>query len=129
MTARTWTIRLPAGLKPLSPNHRLHFAERNRRAQAIKKAAWVLTLQQKIPAVAGLSVIAVWHPPDRRDIDFDNIPPATAKPAIDGVVAAHVIPDDSKRYVTGIRYEIGSPVKGGQLVLVLNEEAPGGGAG
>ena len=48
-TGRTFTIPLPAGLKLLNLNDRIHFAERYRRTQELKKAAWAVARHKKIP--------------------------------------------------------------------------------
>jgi crossover junction endodeoxyribonuclease RusA len=125
--ARSWTLALPAGLPPLSPNLRLHWSVQRARARDIKQAAWALALHHKVPRLDRIAVHVTYHPPDRRRRDLDNVPPAMAKHAIDGIVAAGCIPDDAPPYVASIAYAIGSVVKGGQLVLTItaaSEAAP-----
>ena len=39
---RMWTLELPAGLKVLSLNGRIHWSEQRRRAAELKKAAWAM---------------------------------------------------------------------------------------
>ena len=121
-TGRTYTIALPAGLKLLSLNDRLHWAARHRRAQALKKAAWARTLQAKIPPLERAAVIVEYRPPDRRHHDAENTCAASGKAAIDGIVAAGVLPDDEcPRYVSKIVCTIGEPFPKGMLVLHLIE--------
>ena len=120
---RTYTIALPAGLKLLSLNDRLHWRERNSRAQELKRATWVMALNAGIPRLERVSVVVEYQPPDRRHRDGDNISPA-GKAALDGIVAAKVLAGDDKRYVTGTFCTIGEPYPGGRLLLHLTEVAP-----
>jgi crossover junction endodeoxyribonuclease RusA len=120
-TPRCWIVALPPRLETLSLNDRLHWSAQRRRAAAIKKAAWAIALHQKIPHLDSASVLVVYHPPDRRRRDHDNIPAASGKHAIDGLVAAKVLEDDCPPYVASVRYAIGEIVKGGQIVLHITE--------
>ncbi len=117
---RTFTIALPAGLKLLSLNDRLHYGQRYRRSQDIKKAACVMALKAKVPRLERVSVVVEYQPRDRRERDADNISPS-GKAALDGIVAAKVLADDSKTYVTGVRCTIGEPYPLGRLVIHLTE--------
>ena len=120
--ARSWTLELPAGLKVLSLNSRLHWAEKGRRARELKKAAWAVAISRRVPQLDRISVIVEYQPPDKRHRDADNVGPPSGKYAIDGLVAAKVIPDDeSPRYVADIQYEIGPVYPHGRLVLHVTE--------
>jgi crossover junction endodeoxyribonuclease RusA len=127
--ARSFTIALPPGLKLLSLNGREHWAERHRRSEALKKAAWALALQARIPRLERVSVVAEYQPaPVRRRRDADN-PMPSVKACLDGIVAAGVLADDeSPRYVSEITARIGEPYPRGRLVLHLTELAALGGA-
>ncbi len=119
--ARTFTITLPPGLALLSLNDRGHWAARYRRTEALKKAAWAMALQAKIPRLERVCVVAEYQPPDRRHRDADN-PVASVKAAIDGIVAAGILPsDESPRYVASVTCSIGEPYPKGRLVLHLSE--------
>ena len=120
---RTYTIALPPGMQLLSQNMRLHHFERNRRAQVLKKAAWLMALKEKIPPLGRVSIVVEYQPRDSRDTDPDNVPPASGKPCIDGLVAAGVLPDDSQRYVAGVGGVIGPKFPRGRIVLYLTEVA------
>lgn len=121
-TGRSWTIKLPAGLRLLSLNGREHYMERHRRAQALKKAAWAMARNARIPSLERVSLVVEYQPPDRRHRDADNAATASGKPCIDGLVAAGVIEDDeSPRYVAEVAYRIGAPHPGGRLVLHVTE--------
>jgi hypothetical protein len=121
-TLRTFTIALPPGLRLLSLNDRLHWRERNSRAQELKRAAWVMALNAKVPRLERVSVVVEYQPPDRRRRDGDNISPS-GKAALDGIVAAKVLAGDDKRYVTGTFCTIGEVFPRGRLVLHLTEVA------
>jgi len=121
-TRRTFTIAMPPGLKLLSLNGREHWSERARRTEALKKAAWALALQAKIPRLERVSVVVEYQPPDRRHRDAENTCAASGKAAIDGIVKAGVLEDDEcPRYVAGIWCTIGAIYPKGRLVLHLTE--------
>lgn len=122
---RTYTIALPPGMKLLSLNGREHWAAKARRTEELKKAAWAMAHQAKIPMLDRVSVVVEYQPPDRRRRDADN-PAPSAKACIDGIVAAGVLEDDAcPRYITGILCTIGEPYPKGRLVIRLTE-VPGG---
>jgi hypothetical protein len=109
-------------MKLLSLNGREHWSERNRRAQALKKAAWAMALQAKVPRLNRASIVVEYQPPDRRHRDAENTCAASGKAAVDGLVAARVLPDDEcPRYVAWIRYTIGVQFPRGRLVLYVTE--------
>jgi Holliday junction resolvase RusA-like endonuclease len=117
-------IELPPGLKMLSLNGRYHWSERNRRNAAIRKAAWALALNAKIPRLERVSVTVTYQPPDRHRRDADNIAMA-AKAAIDGISAAGVVEGDWSEHVTEVVCRIGERYPKGRLVIAITE-APGG---
>jgi hypothetical protein len=111
-------------LKLLSLNGREHWSERARRAEALKKAAWAVTLQARVPRLERASIIVEYQPPDYRRRDADNTCAASGKAAIDGIVLAGVLIDDEcPRYVAGVHCTIGSVYPKGRLVLHLTEVA------
>ena len=121
MTGREYVIELPAGMKVLSLNDRFHWAEKGRRARDLKKAAWVMALKQNIPQLPAASITVVYEPPDKRSRDKDNIPAASGKHCIDGLVAAGVLVDDRPPFVAGLSYDIGEPHPKGRIVLHITE--------
>jgi hypothetical protein len=88
-----------------------------------------MALQQKIPRLERVSVVAEYQPGDLRRRDPDNIS-ASAKAAIDGLRAARVLPEDDSAHVAEVTCRIGSLFPKGRLVLYLTEVAaePGGAA-
>jgi crossover junction endodeoxyribonuclease RusA len=123
MTARTFTLELPSGLKMLSLNDRLHWAERDRRNKAIKKASWALALAGRLPRLHQATIIAEYRPPNRHHRDADNIAPSV-KSAIDGITAAGVFADDDSSHVVRVECRIGDPCPRGRLVLHITEVIP-----
>lgn len=94
-----WELILPYGKPPLSGNSRWGHWSQEREVQAgVKKAVWALARHQRIPQLTTATVELVWLPGTNRRYDADNIAP-TLKPAIDGLVAAGVLPDDDSNRV------------------------------
>lgn len=121
---RTWTVELPPGLRLLSLNQRLHWAERARITRGLRQAAFVVARNAHIPPLERASVTVEYRPPlATRRRDLDNVPAASGKPAIDGIVDARVLRDDAPPYVTDLHYRIGEPCPRGRLVLHITEEA------
>ena len=129
--ARTWTIELPAGMKLLGQNDRLHYMERHRRSEVIKKAAWATALKAKPAYLERVNVTLVYDPPNpSRDRDPDNLSP-TLKPVIDGITLAGKIgkhipgrrgSGDDARYVVHAGCEISDqPYPRGRLRVIICE--------
>lgn len=118
---RTWTLEFPPGMLLLSLNDRYHWAEKGKRAKALREAGWALARQQQIPQLQRASFVVEYRPPDRRRRDNDNIPAGSGKHGIDGIVQARVLVDDSREYVADIRYRLGAIVPKGQLVIYITE--------
>lgn len=125
---RRFVIELPPGLPLLSLNGRYHWSERNRRGQAIKAMTWAAACRagRALPkGLTGVRITVMYRPPyDGRRRDHDNVPALSGKYAIDGLVAAGVLPDDCPPHVLQpIGYGVDTMrVPGGQLVLTITEE-------
>lgn len=126
---RQFTIELPPGLPLLSLNDRSHWSKRHRRGQAIRAMTWALASKAgaRIPrGLTGVRITITYRPPYlNRRRDHDNIPAPSGKYAIDGLVAAGVLPDDCPPYVLQpLQYGVDTarPVPGGQLVITITEE-------
>ena len=118
MSARRWLLHLE-GLPP-GPNARLHWSERYRLAQQWKTAAYLLARSHRIPRVERLRLSIVVYRRRLGTADPDN-DWARVKPAVDGIVAAGVVPSDTYRYVEigGVREE-----RGPEGLLLILEEIP-----
>jgi crossover junction endodeoxyribonuclease RusA len=98
VTARDWTTRLSVYTKPpMSLNDRTHWRVKAKHTREIRdyvrEWAWFT-----VPACSAAEVELHYVPRDRRRRDLDNLIP-TLKPAIDGLVDAGVVPDDTPEYV------------------------------
>jgi hypothetical protein len=120
VNGRTWTVELPPGLELLNANQRKHWSAKGRTTKAIRDAAHMFALADRIPAVSRAYIVAEYRPPNRRRRDVHNLFPS-AKAAVDGLVDAGVLPDDSDEYLTGPDMRLGEVVAGGQLVLHITE--------
>jgi hypothetical protein len=103
--ADTWVIPLPYRRPPLSKNVQLHHMTKNRIVQQVKKDGLILAKFRKVPPLRAALVELVWFKGDNRRADPDNISD-TLKPLMDGLVLAHVLPDDSGKYVLGTQQRV-----------------------
>lgn len=103
--------RLTTGLvKPLSLNDRMHWAVKAKATREVRESVWAAARALRVPSLGHVHVRLVYVPRDSRRRDTDNLW-ATAKPAIDALVDAGVIPDDTSRYVTRHEPLIEEPVR------------------
>jgi hypothetical protein len=130
-TCRLHTITLPAGLRLLNANQRLHHAPKAKLTAKIRAAAVeavtedrdlmaALAAAKPGPLFARAHILGVLHPPTRRRADPANWYPSF-KAAVDGIVDAGVLDDDDHTHLLGPDMRLGDIVKGGQLVLVVRE--------
>lgn len=118
---REVTIALPPGLPLLSLNDRRHWAASHLITRQIKKAAWACALAAKVPLLDRVTITVEYQPPNAsRRRDPDNLAPA-GKAALDGLVLAGLLPDDSAAHVTAVRYVIGPVHPRGRIVLHVRE--------
>jgi crossover junction endodeoxyribonuclease RusA len=129
MNARTWTVELPAGLPLLNANKRQHHMVKADLTRDIRTAAYLLAIKADVPHLDRAHIVCEYRPPDRRRRDVHNLFPS-AKAAVDGLVDAHILHDDSDAYLIGpdmrtgavlLQDPRGRPVKYGQLVLHITE--------
>jgi len=105
----TWTITLPYRRPPLSLNDRgQSIGARKKKAALVKQIradVAVLVRAADIPSLDAIHVRLHYQPCDNRRRDSDNLV-ATLKPCIDGLVDAHIVPDDCDPYVDWSRPRI-----------------------
>lgn len=124
MTLGRWEIDVPTlnDKPPLNANQRLHWAEKARRVALVRDAVGFRAKGVIPPRRTPVAVHLRWHVTDRRRRDPSNLMP-TQKAALDGLVQAGVLVDDSPQYVTE-----GMPMiehwSGPRLFLVVEEVAP-----
>lgn len=111
----------------LTSNHRLHWAEKAHRTRAIRQRSRIAARGQEQPDTPCRCVVTFAFP-DLRRRDAGNLAP-TAKAIVDGLLDAHLLPDDSTRYLTGVDTRIGGRSGGAEIsvqVEFLPETATGG---
>lgn len=115
----SYIVALPPGLPLLNANQtrRMHRAQVRRLARDVRAAAGFAAKAAQVPLLERAHVVYVIHPtPQTRRRDPGNWA-ETAKAAVDGLVDAGVFLDDDSKHVIGPDPRLGTPVKGGQLVL------------
>ncbi|RUP66741.1 hypothetical protein SSPNP10_15880 [Streptomyces sp. NP10] len=128
---RRFTIALPAGLKLLNANQRIHYRVRAETTAAIRGAAMAQCSEDTVmrralieagaaPVMQHAYILGVLHPPSKRRADPANWYPSF-KAAVDGIVEAGVLEDDDHTRVVGPDMRIGPVAKGGRLVLHIQE--------
>lgn len=124
--ARHWTISIDG--RPLSLNAERRM-DRHQRADYVKQTrftAKVLARMAKIPELDAIELVVVPVFPNRSglpDAAAGNLLPAL-KAALDGLVDAKVIPDDTDRHVKGVTFRPTQVVAGqGPKLLVRVHEA------
>ena len=120
MTLTQLTITVPVP-QWISSNGREHFHERARRSRAIKAAAtWMARSARAEAFTVPVEVVAVVHRgtgPSRRR-DAHNLAPSV-KAALDGIVLAGVLPDDSDEWVRSLTIVPGPDRPRDELELLL----------
>lgn len=89
----------------LLANHTRHYQEAGRRRRAIKQRIVVQAKRQKLAGITDpVEIIGRAHIKQGIAPDCDGIAPMM-KGAIDGLVVAGVLPDDSPKYLRAVAYE------------------------
>lgn len=103
MQRREWTLTIPS-MPLLSSNDRLHWAVKMRRVKDLRLIGCALARRRGIPPLVRAEIEVIVHPGSRtRRIDPSNYAD-TAKPVIDGIVDAGVLPDDNAQHLTRVSY-------------------------
>lgn len=98
VSGRVWSFVLTG--PALSANHRLHWAEHNRRTQEWREAAGWTAKAKGIPHLRRARIDVEWIPANRRRRDPSNAQPAV-KGCVDGIVDAGVLDDDDSTRLDG----------------------------
>ena len=96
--------------RPSSLNDRQHWAVKARASRQVRDAVALHARSLRIPPVGHVNVRVVYEPAVQRRRDPDNLW-ATGKPAVDGLVDAGIIPDDTAQFVTRHDPIITAPTK------------------
>lgn len=126
-TNEHWTVDLPYPPKQLSPNARLHWAPKSRKAKQYRQQCWALTLEtiqakgwnvfalrKLVEEGQEIHLVIDIYPPDRRGRDDDNII-ASFKSGRDGIADALKIDDKHFRIHPEVHREL--PVKDGRVTV------------
>ena len=116
----TWVVELPPGLPMMNANHRPHKMALARDTAKVRTAAQYAALRSGMPRLERAWVVAYIHPP----ANYARWDPANyypmVKAALDGVVDAGLLVDDSHEFVSGPDMRPAPKVpKLGQLRLVF----------
>lgn len=131
----TYVIVLPARLRLLNSNQRMHHRQHAERTSAIREAAFeavsesidlmeALAAAKPGPLLQRAHILGVLHPSTNGRCDPANWYPSF-KAATDGIVDAGLLEDDDHTRVVGPDMRLGRVVKGGQIALVVRGLAPG----
>jgi crossover junction endodeoxyribonuclease RusA len=128
VSARSWTVTIPAPVRWLNANDRAHRLGRSPLVREWRNAAHVYARQAKLPLLGKAHITATLRFCDKRRRDPHNYYP-TVKAAVDGLVDYGLLPDDSSEFLIGPDIRLGEPLvtKGrsfglrGELVLTIRE--------
>lgn len=131
---RTFTIALPAGLRLLNANGRLHHHDKRRITARLRAAAMeacsenpemhaALAAAKPGPLFHRAHIIGVLHPATSRRADPANWYPSF-KACVDGLVDAGVLEDDDHTRLLGPDMRLGHVIKNSQLVLHVRDLGP-----
>lgn len=84
---------------PLNSNDRYHWAAKSQRSKIVRQRVAWSAKALKLGRVPRIAVGLHYRPGDNRRRDPSNLM-ATQKPAVDGLVDAGLVPDDTPAYVT-----------------------------
>lgn len=116
--APDYELRVPVGKGWITANQRHHWRTRARLTKEWRACAALVARSQRVPPIPGrVYIVATLHFANRLRRDPNNWAP-TAKAAVDGLVDAKVLEDDSARYVVGPDMRLGEVTT--ELAMVLS---------
>lgn len=121
MGSKVYTISLPPATELISANGREHWTQRAKVTKHLRELAEHDANVKRIPELSKVKIRAIYFPPDNRRRDMSNLFPSV-KAAVDGIVDAGVLLDDNDKFVLSLELTRGKGiVKGGQLVIEIEE--------
>ena len=117
-----WTLQLPF-TKPLSLNDRQHHMVKAKAVREWRESTALLARAAGIPACDRIRATLLYVPNANRRRDPDNLV-AGFKPAVDALVDAGIVPDDTQEYVERVWPQIlnADPKhEGGRLYLRIED--------
>jgi crossover junction endodeoxyribonuclease RusA len=95
--SRTWSVELPFS-RPLSMNDRMHHMVKAKVVAEWRSQTAAALRAEQIPAMSKVKATLFYIPKVNRRRDPDNLV-ASFKPAIDALVDAGIVPDDTQEFV------------------------------
>lgn len=131
---RRFTIALPVGMRLLNANQKIHHRRKAEYVKALRGAAMeacsedpalraALAAANPGPVMQHAYILGIVHPSTAGRFDPANWY-GSFKAAIDGIVQAGVLEDDDHTHLVGPDMRPGPKIKGGQIVLVVQEITP-----
>lgn len=99
---------LPDSLPAINSNVRAHWAVRARETREWRETVGWLARAERAGDLGRIDVVLYATPPDRRRRDRHNLTPCL-KAALDGLVDAGVVADDTPEFVRADRVELHEP--------------------
>lgn len=114
---------IPAPCAFINANTRMHWAKRSALTKAWRQRAFIAARNAHLPHMdQRVTITATAHRDHNRGRwDATNLAP-TAKAAVDGLVDAGVLTDDSNKYLVGPDMRAGEPWADAALVLTIRIE-------
>ena len=101
MTGRRWHLLFPCTLWTVNAERRMHWGKRAGLVRPMREAARVEALKAQIPRLQRLGVTATPRQARGRLADVAGPYPAV-KAAVDGLVDAGILPDDSPEFLASL---------------------------
>lgn len=134
VVAESWTLTIPAPARWLSANQRTDLRRQTPDRRAWRDTTALLARAAKLPKLDRVHIVATLHFTDLRRRDPHNFYP-TIKAAVDGLIDAGLLADDSSNYLIGPDLRVGPPLPRkrygpvGELVLNIRPARTSAGCG
>lgn len=124
MSPRAWSITIPLPVSTVNAERSMHHHQHRTLTREYRRAAWAVILQARIPKLDRIAIEATPFGPRIRQDVAACLP--SAKAAIDALVDAHVLADDTPDHVCRVTFH--QPRRGPHglhlLIVDLADEAP-----
>ena len=119
----SYLVELPVGMQLINANDRDHWRKSAGKTATIRSVA--RGQAKGIPRLGKVKIKVIYYAPDNRRRDTTNLFPSV-KAAVDGIVDAGVLKDDSDKFVIGYEILRGSHnIPKGQLTIEIIEVEDG----
>jgi hypothetical protein len=121
--AGTWTITIPASIKWLNANQRMHWAPKAELTRAWRRNALLGAHLAELPkGLDRVHIVAHITKPTARQYDVHNLMP-TLKACVDGLVDYGLIPDDTNNHLIGPDLRQGGKGPAAVIITISQEES------